>query len=281
MRFNKVPKKLSSFLFLILFFGNLAEAGPNLVVHPVRLLIEKDQRSAQVDISNTGDQPATYRITLENKRMDELGKFTLVTVPEAGELFASDMVQFSPRQVELAPGTGQTVRISIRRPANLAPGEYRSHMSFTRIADANTTSVEQSAKTKSGEIGIVLTALVGISIPLIVRQGDVSATLSLSSLKLQPESKTEPPTLSLKIERKGNRSIYGDIFVNLITPKGEKKIGTATGVAVYSPNTSRTVKVALRPEAGTDFSKQKLRVLFQEQEQSGGTLKAEADLQMP
>jgi hypothetical protein len=267
---------------LLTFSASFAIAGPNLVVHPTRLLFEKNSRSAQIDITNTGDQSATYRISIENKRMDEMGKFVPATKAIEGEHFASDMIQYSPRQVELAPGAGQTVRISLRKPANLEAGEYRSHIAFQRLPDANSTSVESAAKLSKNEIGIVLTPLVGVSIPLIVREGETSATIALKDLKFQPASKNEPATLAMKLERAGNRSIYGDLDVKLVKKDGgEEKVGTVSGIAVYPPNQTRQMKVVLRPEEGSDFSAQKLKILFKEQEQGGGSLQAEADLKLP
>ena len=45
-------------------------------------------------------------------------------------LSAADLVRYSPRQVELAPGEVQTVRIQIRKPEGLKDGEYHSHLVF-------------------------------------------------------------------------------------------------------------------------------------------------------
>ena len=268
-------------LFLVIFYIGSAHANPNLVVHPTRITFDKNQRAAQVDLSNTGDQSATYRITIENKRMDESGKFTLAETPLPGEFFADSMIQYSPRQVVLGPGSGQTVRLSLRKPENLPPGEYRSHLTFARIPDANLTSIENTNKPKGNEIGIVLTALVGVSIPVIVRHGETSARVAISNPKFQPAGK-EPAILAVKLERSGNQSSYGDLIVNAVSLNGEKKIGVATGVAVYSPNPSRVMKVVLRPEdVGVELTHQKLHIIYREQEQAGGKLLAEADLQIP
>ena len=111
-------------------------------------------RTAQVDLINNGSEPATYRISLVNQRMGEDGQFLPVDTPLAGELFANDMVQFSPRQVTLQPGTSQTVRVMVRKPAGLAAGEYRSHLHFEKMPEPRgATSVEPGANGK--EIGII------------------------------------------------------------------------------------------------------------------------------
>ena len=51
----------------------LALAG--LTLHPTRVVFEKNQRTTQVDLINNGSEPATYRISLVNRRMGEDGQF--------------------------------------------------------------------------------------------------------------------------------------------------------------------------------------------------------------
>lgn len=273
------------FVAAVLSFNALsAWSAPNLVLNPSRLVLEKNQRSAQIDLTNTGDQVGTYRIKIENKRMDENGKMQNVgTDKRPGEHFAAEMVQYSPRQVELSPGSSQTIRLSLRKPANLEAGEYRSHIVFERIPDAYTTSIENINKPKSGEIGITLTALVGISIPMIVRHGDTSAQTSLSEVKFQPGTSGEAPSILAKIERSGNQSVYGDVVVKMLDANGkEKEVAVAAGVAVYTPNSSRKVKLVVRPEdSKMDFSNKTFRIIYKEQESSGGKEIAQTTLQTP
>ena len=291
---NSSALKIKITLPLIVLSGGLtanAWAGPDLVVHPSRIVFEKNTRTAEVDLTNTGDQPGTYRIVVENKRMDENGKFSIVEKdskkPEAKPLpdehFASDFIQYSPRQVELAPGAGQVVRVTVRKPADLAAGEYRSHLTFQRIPDANTNSVENINKPGKNEIGIVLTALVGVSIPVIVRNGDTQASASLSDFAFLTPKQGEPPTAKIKINRTGSQSLYGDLLVELLDDHGEAKeqLAAATGFAVYTPNSFRIASLNLRSKTTDSFSKKKLRWTFKEQPSSGGKTIAEGTYQVP
>lgn len=262
--------------FLVVF--SHAFAG-NLVVQPTRIVFDKDAKSAQVDITNTGSETATYRISFENKRMTEKGDFLPVVTPLPDELFADKMLQFSPRQVVLGPGAGQTVRVLLRKPADLGPGEYRSHLTFSELP--NPKAIKPSGdNTSKDEIGIKLSALVGISIPVIVRQGVTSVKTSLTDLKFNNATKKEAAALSLNIKREGNQSSYGDLSINVISPNGsEEKIGGASGVAVYYPNALRFVKVVMRTD--TDLAHRKLHVTYREQSEAGGKLLSEAELQLP
>jgi P pilus assembly chaperone PapD len=254
-------------------------AFANLMLYPTRLVFEKNQRTTQVDLINNGNEPATYRISVVNRRMSETGELLPIDAPLQGELFATDMVQFSPRQVTLQPGTSQTVRVMIRKPAELAAGEYRSHLHFEKMPESRgATSVEATGQEK--EIGIVLTTLVGASIPVIVRHEVSPASVSLSHLALQ---KTAPqPMLAVQFDRTGNSSVYGDLAVSF-TPQGgaEQVIGRAAGVAVYSPNALRRAAVALQPPPSLALARGTLRVTYRARPEAGGALLAEAALDLP
>lgn len=263
---------LISFLFLL----NAAPVFAELMLYPTRIVIEGNQRTAQVQLINNSTESKTYRIALVNQRMSETGSFSDVTEPLPGEYFADEMVRFSPRQVTLAPGAGQTVRIMVRKPANLAPGEYRSHLLFSQQPDAvGGNNIETQQDRKKG-IGVMITALIGASIPVIVRHGKLDAEVTLSHLDLQ--SPEQAPFLALWMERSGNRSVYGDLAVTF-TPKNgaETVIARANGVAVYSPNLVRRVRLALGDKPLTNGS---LKVTFQEPAEAGGKLLAEATLQV-
>jgi P pilus assembly chaperone PapD len=254
-------------------------AMADLMLHPTRVVFDKNQRAAQVDLINDGTQSATYRIQLVNRRMTEDGGFAAVTDPLPGEQFADGMLVFSPRQVTLAPGTTQTVRVMVRRPAGLAPGEYRSHLYFERLPDPGAgAGVESQGQP---QIGVVLNVLVGASIPVIVREGDTAATVALSHLAVQAGADGRQ-VLALQMERSGNRSVYGDLVVGF-TPNGgaEVELAHVGGVAVYTPNAMRRAVLALAaPPRGT-LAHGTLHVTYRERPDVGGKLLAEASLALP
>jgi P pilus assembly chaperone PapD len=253
----------------------------DLMLFPTRVVFEKNQRTTQVDLLNNGTEAATYRISLINRRMSESGELQPADTPLAGELFASELVQFSPRQVTLQPGTSQTVRVMVRKPAELAPGEYRSHLQFQRMPDSKGASSVESKPSDSKEIGIFLNALVGVSIPVIVRHEATSASVSLSNLELQRPAGA-PPVLALQFDRSGNRSVYGDLAISF-TPRGgaEQEVGRANGVAVYSPNALRRARLPLAPPKGVTLAQGTLRVAYRDRPEAGGALLAEGTLVLP
>ena len=99
-----------------------SHAWAELMLYPTRIVFAGNQRAAQLELINNGSERATYRISLVNRRMSETGAFTEIDTPLPGEQFAEDLLRYSPRQVTLEPGTGQAVRIMVRKPANLPTG---------------------------------------------------------------------------------------------------------------------------------------------------------------
>ena len=265
----------------------LALAAPlalaDLSLYPTRIVLEKNQRAAQVELMNNGTAPETYRINLVNRRMGEMGEFIALEAPGPGDQFADPLLRYSPKQVTVQPGSSQTVRILVRKPADLAPGEYRSHLQFDRVADAaGATSVEQASTPGDKGIGVVITALVGASIPVIVRQGDTQASATLSDLALLPAAGDAAPALSFVINRSGNRSLYGDLTVRF-TPKGGQPVDLAKAgaLAVYVPNALRRARMALQVPAGTTLAGGSLSLSYRERAEAGGKMMAEASLSLP
>lgn len=256
-------------------------AAADLMLHPTRLVFEKNQRAAQLDLVNNGNETATYRIHLTNRRMNETGAFSGVDTPAPGEQFADGMLRYAPRQVTLAPGDAQTVRVLLRKPAGLAPGEYRSHLQFERVAEATGhTSIEARSHAPDSGLEIRLVPLVSVSTPVIVRHGETSATVAISNLQLLPPAGEQPAIVSFDLRRNGNRSVYGDLTVTFTPGNGtEQPIARANGVAVYVPNPLRRVKIQLPP--GMAPPRGALRVVYRERPEEGGKLLAEAAIQLP
>ena len=249
-----------------------------LMVHPTRVVLENGQRSVQLEIINNSDKPTVYRVELVNRRMDESGGFSAIETALPGEQFLGDMVRYSPRRVALAPGASQIIRVMVRKPADLAAGEYRSHLLFAQ--QENAAAPPAAASAGSGQIGLSLTALVGISIPVIVRHGKTSAEVSLRSLAVATPAMDGPPVLSLQMSRSGNRSVHGDLAVDFLPAGGGAAITVARAgaVAVYTPNLLRQVRLPLRFPAGVARSGGTLQVSYREPPERGGALLAEASL---
>lgn len=256
-----MARNVARFLPLIcLLFAQPAWAVGELMISPTRVVIEGRQRSATLYLVNRGQETSTYRLSFIRQRMTEDGKFQLVEKPLPGEQFSDEMIRFAPKEVTLPPGGSQTVRMMVRKPANLPDGEYRSHLQFRLIpqADEIGKSVDRLFPSQKG-IRVRLTPIFGVTIPVIVRQGLTSASLRLADLKL------EQSNLDLHVLRDGNRSLYGDLVASWV-PKGGKStlIGEMKGLAIYAPNSSRYIRLPLQIPKGLVLKQGRLDVVFKD-----------------
>lgn len=238
---------LRSFGICVALFSGLAtqaQAGTgDLLVAPTRLVLNGES-GGEVNLTNTGDDISTYRISLVLRRMDEQGRInavdeTTATGPEAAAL---EMITYAPRKVVLGPHENQTVRIGVRLPPGLPDGEYRAHMLFRAVPKVE--AAENEAGDAGGGLKISLTPIYGVTIPVIVRHGDLSATARLEKANVvQTEN---GPALSFDLVREGNRAIYGDIDVmhaNSNTP-----VFSSKGLAAYTEVGRRSVMLQLNPQ---------------------------------
>jgi P pilus assembly chaperone PapD len=258
------------------------QACANLMLFPTRIVFDKNQRAAMVQLINNGTETATYRISLVNQRMSEAGELGVIDAPAPGELFADKLLQYSPRQVTLEPGVAQTVRIVVRKPADLADGEYRSHLKFDRVLAASGGSNVEEAGKDAADIGVSIQIALGASMPVIVRHGAAAASVALSQLALESPPGAQATMLALQFSRSGNASVYGDLVVSF-TPRGgvEREVGKVGGIAVYAPNPTRKTQVRLHPPEGGRFEHGTLRAVYRMRPDAGGGVLAQAELALP
>jgi uncharacterized membrane protein len=269
---------LSFFLFLILtvFFNVHLKAQGNLMVNPKRVVFEGQKRIMEVNLSNVGLDSAKYSISILQLRMTDDGKFEEITTPDPGQNFADKNIRFFPRSVILAPNETQVVKLQLTKSDQLEPGEYRSHLYFKSLNELKALGEEVTKNDSTVSIKII--PVFGITIPVIIRVGESNTILNITDLKLEtaPDGSIK---LNLKINRTGNMSAFGDLSISYIAPNGKKtKIGLAKGIAVYSPNFLRNVKVDLEINSEIDLSKGAIKVLYESQLDTRPEKLAEAEL---
>lgn len=240
----------------------------SLQVFPTRILFEGRTRSEKVTLINRGIKSAKYRITFKNMRMTPNGRYEFINNTKdalPGEQFADSLIRYSPRQIEIAPGSSQVIRLLLRKKSNLPSGEYRSHMMFSALppegAGKNIEALESSKK----GLEIKLTPVFGVTIPVIVRHGSTSAIAKFGAIKIHKLQKPEVRyKLSIPINREGNQSLYGNLFVEFTPENGGNKleVGRLNGLAVYSPNKTRTIALTLLPPPGLELKSGLLKVTY-------------------
>lgn len=270
-------------LLATLLVAGSARAAGQLMVSPTRIVFEGNERTKQVNLINNGAETGRFRISFVRRKMTEDGKFEEVPDNEAG-LFSDEFVRFSPRQVTLQPGQSQTVRLMLRKKRDMTEGEYRSHMLFQSLPDPATSDIGELAEDRGKGLSVQLIPVIGITIPVIIRQGELTSSVTLSDFEIsQANTVRAGSVLSLTINREGNRSAYGDFRV-YFTPRGGApvSVGQINGVAVYTPLGKRTVDIRLQTPSGYSLSNGELHITYLKPGKDEHTgLLAEARLTIP
>jgi hypothetical protein len=62
-------------------------------------------------------------------------------------------------------------------------------------------------------------------------------------------------------------SVYGDITIEHISPANTvTKVGSVQGLALYTPNLARNIKIGLNKQAGVNYREGKLHIVYRAQE---------------
>jgi hypothetical protein len=246
---------------ILFFFAADLNGQGNLLITPRRIVFEGSKKSIDLNLANTGQDTATYAISLVQIRMKEDGGFELITDPDPGQRFADKYIRFFPRSVTLGPNEAQVVKVQLTRTNDLRDGEYRSHFYFRSVPKARPLG-EKDAAQDTTSISVRLTPIFGITIPVIIRVGGSTTNVSITDLAFKTVNDTIP-RFSFVFNRTGNMSVYGDITVDYISTQGKiTRVGVANGVAVYTPNTLRQFQFNLNIVPGVDFRSGTLRVIY-------------------
>lgn len=253
-------------LALSLIGSSAANAGVgDLLVAPTRLVLN-GSRGSEIIIKNVGDETATYRVSVELRRMLPSGALSEVIEPSAAEKTAQDMIFYAPRKVTLPPNQPQSVRVTARVPAGLADGEYRVHLLFRAIPDPRAVT----APTDFQGVGFRLTPIYGVTIPVIVRLGNLEAKAGIADVKLTVLNGHK--AVSIDLTRSGNRSTYGELRV--VKDGVKQPLAELKGVAVYNELAQRTVTIPVTRELEAQATGA-VKVQYFETTDAGSTLVAE------
>lgn len=263
--FAKWMKKSAIIGAILVSMPTPSYASGDLLVAPTRVILDS-RRGAEVILSNIGNEESTYRISLELRRMTDVGKLedidkALATDEESQAL---SLVRYAPRRVTLLPNQPQSIRIKPIIPVDLEDGEYRAHMSFRAIP-----KTESATEVESGNAGlqIRLVPIYGITIPIIVRKGKLEATAAIANPRIVTDKAGS--SFQLDLSRKGDRSVYGEVHVT--KPGVKKPLMVAKGIAIYPEIEERLVRIPITPEMITALSGEVV-VSYYEPATSGGGL---------
>jgi P pilus assembly chaperone PapD len=243
-----------------------AKAAGDLLVAPTRIVLD-GRRGAEVILNNIGSEEATYRISLELRRMNDIGKLDDV-VPEeasAAEKAALEMIRFAPRRVTLPPNQPQSIRIGLQGTEALPDGEYRAHMLFRAIPKTPDVTAED---TQANGLKINLIPVYGVTIPVIVRKGELKATAAIANASIARDN--EGQTLQFDLARQGDRSVFGEVHVT--RPGVAEPLLVAKGIAVYPELQSRIVSLPLDAASAAKMPGEVIISYYEAPEAGGGLI---------
>jgi len=254
-----------------------AQGLGDLAVTPTHVTFEGRVRTAEITLTNKGGETATYRISFIHTRMDESGKVAECE-KEAGTMTAEDLVRYSPREVVLAAGAFQVVRLQLRKPEDLPPGEYRSQMLFRAVPPPQPVDEPEPDNGKQ-ELSISIRPIFGVSIPVVVHNGLTTCKVDLADLALvAPAEKGAPSTLSLRLLRDGNQSAYGTLRASWDAKGGKMVAAGELACAVYHPLPSIRVSLPLDKLGDKTLAGGTLKVSFTPRDAKEPTAQASLDL---
>ena len=134
-------------------FADTQSIGQGLLVAPTKLEFEGRTRSGILKILNRDSKETIFRIS-----------FAPLMEKDKGE-DASEWVRFSPRRMRLGPNEHQTVRIVVRKPADLPAGEYTARLKIQAIPPP--PKPDEDAPTD--KIKVNLNIVYGVTIPINIK----------------------------------------------------------------------------------------------------------------
>jgi P pilus assembly chaperone PapD len=249
---------LSAFVFLLI---NDVYPQGNLLVTPVRVIFENNKVREDLNVTNIGQDTAVYLISFLKYRMNENGSFTELNREDSTVASAEELLRIFPRRVKLPPNESQVIRMQYRKPADLPTGEYRSHLYFRAEKNLIPLGLEQQ-KSDTARMSVRITPIFGISIPIIVRNGNLSHKMSISDVNVNPVNDSLMH-MSLMLNRQGDRSAYGNLKVVYHPEKAKPvEVAIANGVGVYTEINKRSFSMPLRLTDGLRFGPGKLVITY-------------------
>ena len=249
-------------------YANRAEV----MMLPMRVVLENKDRYSTIVIKNTGDATGDFTVGLQDMKMLETGMIVPLDPGETPQYSAISYIHVTPKSMTLKPGETQNVRLLLRLPENAEPGEYRTHVKVRLVNDNTDAPINTAGK----EAVIAVKANLVIVIPVIVRHGATTLSMGIADPKLSHDARGMP-SVDMYLTREGNSSSMGDISVTCSQDGGPPQvIKVYSGVAVYRPTARRFVSVPLdETPKGVNLSQCKFGIVYSAQAKEGGKKLAE------
>lgn len=235
----------------ILFCLLTSWAHADMLVSPVRLLLQQPGETANFILRNPSNGSRTYRLEWieQTQTRDGVGERIADGTPVPHPP-ASPHLRFTPRQVTVEPNTSQTVRINFRPEGNLAPGEYRSHLLFRVVPEVSEPVSRSEIGNADDKVRLQLDMQMSIAVPVVVRyQMDTPPEVQITQVTPIPATGNEQNArLAVTLKHKGNTSSFGRVTVDLQTSMTTpvERIGLQESISIFPDVGERHLVLLLR-----------------------------------
>ncbi len=251
---------------VLLLIAGFTQAQGDLLITPKRLVFDGSKRVEEINLANIGKDTATYSISFTQFKMDDNGNFIQTGDEDSTQKFAHKNLRFFPRTVTLAPNEAQSIKVQLIKANELSAGEYRSHLFFKNMLTTAALGDEKNAASKDSGISVNLKPSFGISIATIIRVGEVNVTGNITDAVFIPATTQVGASVSFTINRSGNISLYGDLkLTHISTDNIRTDVGIIKGLAVYTPNAFRKLRMPVNKAALVDYKTGKLLIEYLDQ----------------
>ncbi len=253
---------------LLTLCAAIPTARANLLLNPTRVVLDNRNKSAVVTVINQDTHPIRYRVSLALYRYKPNGGLEEITdcTPEEDRIKA--LIRFSPRQAVLPPRGHQKIRLQFRKPRELAEKEYRVHLKVSPVPDSESNETKDSQGP-----GVKIKLMVGVAIPIVIRNGTLWADATPVSCDLITSEHTGQPALNVKIMRKGPRSVIMDIQAFHLhggDPSTATFLGQSRSAVIYPDFDTGTFEIPIEKEWGARLTSGTVRIDIKDSEIRSG-----------
>jgi P pilus assembly chaperone PapD len=212
----------------VLILAGVRGVSSAFTINPYYLVFEGRTRIQTFTVRNNGNEEKSYKVSLKHLKQTKSGGYEKIQDDESqGVKFADDFLMYGPKSFSLQPKESKTIRIQSKHMTSDKPdGEYRSHLYVKETSKVK--KAISNKKAKEGTLSMTIGVDPGISIPLVVRKGNLTGDVKISNFKIV---KTEDggSKLLLSLERTGDISFKGKLEVL----KDDEVIAIQNGLAIY------------------------------------------------
>ena len=223
----------------------LARAGAVLLMYPTEVVFEDNQRSAEITLSNRGDQTGTFEMSWAHMTMTPEGG--LVKYDGQPPWSVQPHVRYSPRRVTLEPLESQVIKIALRRGQDVPEGEYYSHFRVLTLRSED-PSAEQ-ANDDEPAAAFSITARSAVAIPVIWRNSRDRSSASIESVRIYQDANK----LTVDVRRHGLLSVRGYLHLLDSVPDGTRSsLAEPVPLVIYPSIDARATTIELNDGVRAD-----------------------------